>query len=219
MASKKKIPHAYAVSECDFSLIYHLLEDYKPIFEHQVRFKLTITTFIIYAVIKAIKEFPRVNSLIKENNILEKQYIHLGLAVATERGLIVPVLKKADMKNFSQIGREAYDIIQRGRRNQLRPDDVTDSTFTITNFGIFGNILGFPIINRPNSAILGVGAIKKRPVVVEGSTGDSIGIKPIAYLSLSFDHRIIDGDVGGRFLERIVYYIQSFPRKWIEAGL
>ena len=136
---------------------------------------------------------------------------NLGIAVATERGLIVPVLKKAEEKNFVGLARSAYDLAMRARSRKLEIEDVQDSTFSITNYGIFGNIIGFPIINQPNVAILGVGAIKKRPVVLETEHGDFIGIRSQGFLTLSYDHRIVDGELGDKFLQRVVHYIESTP--------
>ena len=202
--------HVYTVTECDMSKIVQTLEQQKEEFQRKEGFKLTYTPFLIYAAVKALLEFPRVNASLEGENIILKKNINIGIAVATEKGLIVPVLKNAESKNFRGIAREAHSLASRARGGKLVPDDIVGSTFTITNYGVFGNIFGLPIINQPNVAILGVGAVKKRAVVIETKEGDTIGIRPIALLSLSFDHRIIDGDIGGQFLERVRYWLENF---------
>jgi len=207
--SKATSPHVYGVAECDFTHIMEVVRKNRPRFEKEEGFKLTINPFILYAAVKALQDFPRVNSSVEGLNIVEKKFINLGIAVATERGLIVPVLKNADELNLRGIARKAYDLAIRARNNKLVLDDIQGSTFTITNYGVFGNIFGFPIINQPNVAILGVGAIKKRPVVIETPDGDFIGIRSIGYLTLSYDHRVVDGELGDKFLQRVVHYIQT----------
>lgn len=149
------------------------------------------------------------NSSVEGENIVIKKYINLGMAVATDRGLIVPVLKNAEEKSFRGIARGAFDLAIRARDKKLTLEDVQDSTFSVTNYGVFGNIFGLPIINQPNVGIIGVGAIKKRPVVVETPQGDAIVIRSIGFLTLTYDHRIIDGDYGGQFLQRVVHYLET----------
>ena len=207
--SKATSAHVYSVSECDFTNVLNIVKKYRPQWEKEEGFKLTINPFILYAVTKALLDFPRMNSSVDGTNIVIKRYINLGIAVATERGLIVPVLKNAEERSFRGIARAAYDLAIRARNKQLKPDDVVDSTFSVTNYGVFGNTFGLPIINQPNVGILGVGAVKKRPVVIETPQGDVIGIRSIAYLTLTYDHRIIDGDYGGQFLQRVVQNIES----------
>jgi len=207
--SKATSPHVYSVSECDFTNVLALVQKYRPRWEKEEGFKLTINPFILFAVTKALVDFPRMNSSVEGHNMVIKKYVNLGIAVATDRGLIVPVLKNAEERSFRGIARAAYDLAIRARNKQLKPDDVVDSTFSVTNYGVFGNTFGLPIINQPNVGILGVGAIKKRPVVIETPQGDVIGIRSIAYLTLTYDHRIIDGDYGGQFLQRVVQYIES----------
>jgi len=174
-------------------------------------FKLTYMPFICEAVVKALQEFPLVNASIDGTNILVKSFINLGIAVAMDNGgLIVPVIKDADSKNLVGLARDITDLAKRARIKKLTLDEIQEGTFTITNYGIFGNIIGTPIINQPQLAILGTGAIKKRPVVVETSEGDAIVIKPIMFLTHAFDHRLIDGALGGKFLMRIVEYLENY---------
>lgn len=156
-----------------------------------------------------------INSSVDGDKIIIKKFINLGIAVATDYGLIVPVVKNADEKNFIGLARAINDIVTRARAKKLTPDDVQGGTFSITNYGVFGNIIGTPIINQPQVAILGVGAVKKRPVVITRNDEDFIAIRSISFLTLTFDHRIIDGALGGRFLERVVYYLENFDFKGI----
>jgi 2-oxoglutarate dehydrogenase complex dihydrolipoamide succinyltransferase (E2) component len=202
--------HVYSVSECDVTPILNIISKKKDQFLAGEGFKLTITPFILTAVRKAILDFPRINCSLDGENIIEKKYIHLGMAVATDRGLIVPVVKHAEEKSFVGIARTAHDLVNRARKNELSLTDVQGATLTITNYGVFGNILGFPIINQPNVAILGVGAIKKRPVIIETSAGDTVGIRSMVYISMSYDHRVVDGELGGKFMERVVEYLENF---------
>jgi len=207
--SKATSPHVYGVAECDFTHIMEIVKSNKAEFEKKEGFKLTFNPFILYAVTKALMDFPGANASLEGDNIVQKHFINLGIAVATERGLIVPVLKNAEEKNFRGLARSAYDLAMRARNKQLAVEDVQGSTFTITNYGVFGNIIGFPIINQPNVAILGVGAIKKRPVVIETEQGDTIGIRSQAFLTLSYDHRIVDGELGDKTLQRVVHYLHN----------
>jgi 2-oxoglutarate dehydrogenase E2 component (dihydrolipoamide succinyltransferase) len=207
--SVKTSPHVSSVTEADLSRIYAYREKQRGAFEKREGFKLTYTPFIIDAVIKALKRFPLVNSSIDGEKILIKKFINIGIAVALENGLIVPVIKNADEKNLTGLARAVNDLAVRARNKKLSPDDVQGGTFTITNPGIFGNLWGTPIINQPQVAILGVGAIKKRPVVVD----DMIAIKPMVYINMSYDHRIIDGSLGGMFLQKVVEYLENFDDK------
>jgi len=200
--------HVYSVTEVDMSNIVKYREQHKADFQQDEGFKLTYTPFIVDATVKALKDFPRVNSSVDmdKGQILVKNFINVGVAVAIESGLIVPVIKSADERNFLGLARETYRLAEKARNNNLDPDDVQNGTFTITNPGIFGNLYGLPIINQPQTAILGVGAIKKRPVVIN----DAIAIRSMMYLSLSYDHRVIDGALGGQFLQRLVQYLEEF---------
>jgi 2-oxoglutarate dehydrogenase E2 component (dihydrolipoamide succinyltransferase) len=167
--------------------------------------------FICEAAVKALKDFPLVNASIDGTNILVKSFINIGIAVAMDNGgLIVPVIKNADSKNLVGLAREISDLAKRARTKKLKLDEIENGTFTITNYGIFGNISGTPLINQPQLAILGTGAIKKRAVVIDTPQGDAIVIKPMMYMTLSFDHRLIDGALGGKFLMKIVEYIENY---------
>jgi pyruvate/2-oxoglutarate dehydrogenase complex dihydrolipoamide acyltransferase (E2) component len=155
--------------------------------------------------VRALKQFPLVNSSVDGDKIILKKFTNLGIAVASENGLIVPVIKNADEKNLVGIARSINDLATRTRTRRLTPGDIEGGTFTITNFGVFGTMIGIPIINQPQVAILGIGAAKKRPVVIN----DAIAIRLISYLTLSFDHRIVDGALGGSFIEAVVQNIQN----------
>jgi 2-oxoglutarate dehydrogenase E2 component (dihydrolipoamide succinyltransferase) len=204
--SKQVSPHVYSVSECDMTNIVRHREAIKADFEKREGTKLTFTPFFIDAVVRAIKDFPLINSSLDGDKIIVKKYINVGIAVALENGLIVPVIKNADSFNLVGLARTTNDLANRARNKQLKPDEVQNGTFSITNMGSFGNLFGIPIINQPQVAILGIGAITKRPVVIN----DAIAIRDMVYLSLSYDHRIIDGAYGGQFLQRVVYYLENF---------
>lgn len=204
-------PHVAAIAECDMSAVDRARKVLGDEFLKREGFKLSYMPFICEAVVKALKDFPLVNASIDGTNILVKSFINLGIAVAMDNGgLIVPVIKNADSKNLTGIAREMTDLAKRARVKKLTLDEIQDGTFTITNYGVFGNIIGTPIINQPQVAILGTGAIKKRPVVVETSEGDAIVIKPMMYLTLSFDHRLIDGALGGKFVMKVVEYLENY---------
>lgn len=204
-------PHVAAIAECDMSAVYRARKVLGDEFLRREGFKLSYMPFICEAVIKALTDFPLVNASIDGTNILVKSFINLGIAVAMDNGgLIVPVIKNADSKNLTGIAREMTDLAKRARIKKLTLDEIQDGTFTISNYGVFGNIIGTPIINQPQLAILGTGAIKKRAVVVETSEGDAIVIKPMMYLTLSFDHRLIDGALGGKFIMKVVEYLENY---------
>lgn len=204
--SKATSPHVASVTEVDMTQIVRFREATKKAFQSETGFKLTYTPFIVQAAVRALLDYPMVNSTIENGQILLKRYINMGVAVALESGLIVPVIKHSEEMNFRGLGRSIDDLAKRARGKQLKPDEVAGGTFTVTNMGSFGNLFGIPIINQPQSAILGVGAIIKRPVVV----GDAIAVRDIMYLSLSYDHRHIDGKLGGLFIQRVRYYLENF---------
>jgi 2-oxoglutarate dehydrogenase E2 component (dihydrolipoamide succinyltransferase) len=211
VASVHTSPHVGAIAECDMSAVEKAKKALEDDFMKREGFKLTYMPFICEAVIKALKDFPLVNASIDGTNILVKNFINLGIAVAMENGgLIVPVIKHADSKNLVGFARDINDLAKRARIKKLNLDEIQDGTFTITNYGVFGNIIGTPIINQPQIAILGTGAVKKRAVVVDTPQGDAIVIKPVMYLTLTFDHRLIDGALGGKFLMKIVEYIENY---------
>ena len=204
--SKHTSPHVYSVSEVDMTNIVRYRESIKNEFEEREGTKLTFTPFFVDATIRAIRDFPLINSSIDGEKILVKKYINIGIAVALENGLIVPVIKNADSYNLVGLARATNDLAHRARNKQLKPDEVQNGTFSITNMGSFGNLFGIPVINQPQVAILGIGAIKKRPVIIN----EAIAIRDMVYLSLSYDHRIIDGAYGGQFLQRVVDYLEGF---------
>lgn len=213
--SKHTSPHVYGVAECDFTNVMDIVSKNKAAFQQREGFKLTINPFILVALTKAVKDFPDVNCSIEGYNVIKKKFVNIGMAVATERGLIVPVLKNAGELNFTGVARNAYDLAIRTRDRKLNIEDVQGATVTVTNYGVFGNIIGFPIINQPNVVIMGVGAVKKRPVVIETGQGDMIGIRSIGFLTLSYDHRTVDGELGDKFLQRVRYYIENFQEAWM----
>ncbi len=203
-------PHVAAVHEADMTAVVRHRDEHAAEFEKKEGFRLTFTPYIAEAVISAIKKYPLVNSSVEGDKIIRKNFINLGLAVASESGLIVPVIRNAEEKNFTGLARAVNDLAVRTRARKLVPEDIQGGTFTITNYGVFGTLLGFPIINQPQVAILGTGAVRKRPVVID----DAIAIRSIAYLTLSFDHRIVDGALGGMFLEEVVQNLQRRDREW-----
>jgi 2-oxoglutarate dehydrogenase E2 component (dihydrolipoamide succinyltransferase) len=199
-------PHVSAVHEVDMTSIVKHRAAQAGEFEKKEGFKLTYTPYIVAAVIKAIKKFPLVNSCVEGDKIIRKNFINIGMAVASEAGLIVPVIKHAEEKNFLGVARAVNDLALRTRNKKLTPDDIQGGTFTISNFGVFGTMIGTPIINQPQVAILGTGAITKRVAVID----DALAIRSMAYFTLSFDHRIVDGALGGMFLDAIVQGLQNF---------
>jgi 2-oxoglutarate dehydrogenase E2 component (dihydrolipoamide succinyltransferase) len=199
------------VSECDFSAVEKAKKAMENDFMKREGFKLTYMPFICQAVVKALKDFPLINASIDGTNILVKSFINIGIAVAMDNGgLIVPVIKDADSKSLVGLARDIHDLAGRARIKKLKLDEIENGTFTITNYGVFGNIMGTPLINQPQLAILGTGAITKRAVVIETPQGDAIVVKPIMYMTLSFDHRLIDGALGGKFLQKIKEYIENY---------
>ncbi len=198
-------PHVYSISEADMTHIVAYREAVKDEFFKREGFKLTYQPFFMYAVAKALREYPDINVSVEGTKIIYKGNINIGMAVALDAGLIVPVAKNADMLNLLGMARMVNDLATRARTRKLKPDEVQEGTFTITNLGAFGNLYGTPIINQPQAAILGVGAIKKRVMVID----NSIAIRDMVYLSLGYDHRIIDGALGGRFLQAVVRNLET----------
>ncbi|MCK9209562.1 MAG: 2-oxo acid dehydrogenase subunit E2 [Ignavibacteriaceae bacterium] len=203
-----------ATLEVDMTKIYNFINKNKEWYQNQNGVKLTYMAFISHAVVKALKAFPIVNASIEGTTILQKRFINLGIAVALEpNGLIVPNIKNAHEKNVIELAKAISEIAEKARTKKLTPDDVTNGTFSITNYGVFGTIFGTPIINQPEVAILGVGAVIKKPVVVEVDGMDTIAIKPIMNLALSHDHRLVDGMVGGKFLSFVKETLEKFDEK------
>jgi 2-oxoglutarate dehydrogenase E2 component (dihydrolipoamide succinyltransferase) len=203
--------HVTALIEVDMLKIHTFIQNHKNDFLKKEGIKLTYMPFIADAAIKALKEYPLVNSTINGTDIYKKKYINLGIAVAMEpNGLIVPNIKKAGEKNLIGLAKAINELAINARTKKLTPDDVSLGTFTITNYGVFGTIFGTPIINQPEVAILGVGAVIKKPVAVEIDGIDSITVRPIMALTLAHDHRIIDGMLGGKFLKFVKDVLESF---------
>jgi 2-oxoglutarate dehydrogenase E2 component (dihydrolipoamide succinyltransferase) len=211
VTSKRTSAHVYTVFEVEMSKVVEARERQREEFERRYGFKLTYTPFFVRAAVEAIKQIPVINSSVDGTNLIYKRNVNVGIAVALETGLIVPVIKRADEKNFLGIARAVQDLAERARNKRLSVEDVQGGTFTITNPGSFGGLFGLPIINQPQVAILGVGAIEKRPVVRD----DAIAIRAMAYLSLSYDHRVIDGAVGEKFLGHIKQTLEN----WDEPAL
>lgn len=203
--------HVNALIEVDMLKVHTFIQNHKDEFLEKEGIKLTYMTFIADAVIKALKEYPLINSTIDGTTIYKKKYINLGIAVAMEpNGLIVPNIKNADEKNLTGLAKAINTLAVSARTKKLTPDDISHGTFTITNYGVFGTIFGTPIINQPEVAILGVGAVIKKPVAVEIDGNDSITIRPILALTLAHDHRIIDGMLGGKFLKFVKDVLEGF---------
>ncbi|PID59350.1 MAG: 2-oxoglutarate dehydrogenase [Ignavibacteriae bacterium] len=203
--------HVTEIMEVDMTKIYNYIKANKERFLQNENLKLTYMAFISYAAVKALKEFPLVNASISKDKILLKKDINLGIAVAVEpNGLIVPNIKNADEKNIRGMAKAISELSRKARTKGLSPDDIMGGTFSITNYGVFGALFGTPIINQPEVAILGVGAVVKRPVVISVNGQDTLGIKPMMYLSLSHDHRLVDGLLGGKFLKSIKDTLQNF---------
>ncbi len=204
--SIKTSPHVYTLSKVDMKSIVDFRSSVKKSFMKKENFNLTFTPFIVRAIARALKEFPYLNASVDGDNIILKKSINVGVAVALEKGLIVPVVRNADKLDLLGTAREINDLSTKARDKKLLPDDVQGGTFSVTNMGVFGSMAGFPIINQPQVAILGVGTIEKQPVVVN----DAITIRPIMYLTIGFDHRVVDGADGAKFLERVASILSDF---------
>ena len=201
--------HVYVMTEVDMTDIVSYVDKNEQLFYEKESFKLTYTPFIVNAVVKAINQYPLMNSSIEGNEVIHKKNINIGLAVSLDKGLMVPVIENCEEINFLGLCRRVNDLSVRARSNKLQPDELQGSTFSISNFGVFNVTMGTPIINQPNVGILGVGAIKKQPVVIESELGDTIGIRSQMILSLGFDHRLIDGAGGSKFIEKIRSEIEN----------
>jgi pyruvate dehydrogenase E2 component (dihydrolipoamide acetyltransferase) len=208
--SRRTSAHVHSVFEVNFSRVAQLREQKKAAYERD-GVKLTFLAFIAKAVVGALRAFPVLNSSLDGENIVYKKDINLSVAVALDWGLIVPVVKNADEKNLLGLSRAIADLAARARAKQLKPEDVQGGTFTITNPGTFGAQFGMPIINQPQVAILGIGAIEKRAVVID----DAIGIRPMGYLTLGYDHRLVDGAVADQFLSQVKDTLEKFDAAWV----
>ena len=209
--SKHVSPHVTSFVEADVTNLVKWRDKVKSTFEKKEGEKITFTPIFIEAVVRAIKDYPMINISVSNGQIIKRRNINIGMAAALPSGnLIVPVIKNADTKNLLGLTKEVNSLAAKARSNSLKPDDIQGGTFTLTNVGTFGNLMGTPIINQPQVAILAVGTIKKKPVVMETEYGDIIAIRHMMFLSLSYDHRVVDGSLGGSFLRRIADYMEQF---------
>ena len=209
--SKRVSPHVYSVDEADVTGIANLRAKMKNKFEEQAGTKLTFMPFFVRAAVESLRAFPTVNASVDGTNIVLHKECNIGIAVALDWGLIVPVIKNAEEKNFLGIARTMNDLAERARAKKLKPEEVAEGTFAITNPGVFGGLFGLPVINQPNVAILGLGTIEKRPVVVD----DAIAIRSMVYLTLSYDHRVVDGAVAHQFMAKLKHTLEN----WSESIL
>lgn len=209
--SKQTSPHVTSFTETDVTNLVQWRDKMKKEFEKREGTKITFTPLFIEAIVKCIKKYPLINSSVDGDRIIVKKDINIGMATALPSGsLIVPVIKNADQLNLVGLAKQVNNLADSARTGKLKPDDTTGGTFTLTNVGTFGSLMGTPIINQPQVAILAVGAIKKRPVVIETPHGDSIAIRHMMYLSMSYDHRIVDGSLGATFLTAVANELQNF---------
>ena len=209
--SKHTSPHVTSFVEADVTDMVMWRDQVKDVFQKKYGEKITYTPILIEAVVKAIRDFPMINISVDGDNIILKKYINIGMAAALPNGnLIVPVIRNADGYNLMGLTKAVNDLAARARTNKLRPEEIQDGTFTLTNVGTFGNVMGTPIINQPQVAIMAAGAIRKKPGVVETPYGDLIAIRHYMFLSLSYDHRVVDGFLGGSFLRKVADYLESF---------
>ena len=210
-SSKNISAHVYSTSEVDVTNIVNIRNRKKDAFLNKNSIKLTYTPMIVSACIKAIQEFPLMNASINGENIIHHQNVNMGIAVALpDNNLIVPVIKAAEEKNFLGLSRGIDSYAKKARSNSLAADDIFGSTFTVTNPGIFGGLFGMPIINQPNVGILSVGSIEKRPVVKETQYGDAVFVRHMLYLTLGYDHRLIDGAYGTKFLSKVKELLENY---------
>ncbi len=209
--SKHTSPHVTSFVEADVTNLVLWREKVKGAFEKREGEKLTFTPILIEALVKAIRDFPMINISLDGTKIIKRKNINIGMATALPSGnLIVPVIKNADRLNLVGLTKAVNDLASRARTNKLVPDDISGGTYTISNVGSFGNVMGTPIINQPQVAIMAVGVIKKKPAVIETPSGDTIGIRHFMFLSHSYDHRVVDGSLGGQFVRRVADYLEQF---------
>lgn len=209
--SKRVSPHVTSFVEADVTNLVMWRDRVKKDFEKREGEKITFTPVFVEAVAKAIRDFPMINISVDGDKIIKRKDINIGMATALPSGnLIVPVIKNADRLNILGLTKVVNDLANRARKNQLKPDDISGGTYTISNVGSFGNVMGTPIINQPQVAIMALGAIKKKPAVIETESGDTIGIRHFMYLSHSYDHRVVDGALGGMFVRKVADYLEQF---------
>ena len=209
--SKRVSPHVYSIDEADVTGLVKLRNQKKEEFERTTGSKLTFMPFFIRAAVEGLRAFPTVNSSVDGTNIVFHRECNIGIAVALDWGLIVPVVKNAEEKNFLGLQRAINDLAERARAKRLKPEEVQEGTFSITNPGVFGGLMGLPVISQPNVAILGLGTIEKRPVVVD----DAIAIRSMVYLTLSYDHRVVDGAIAHQFMGKVKHFLEN----WTESIL
>ncbi|PKP20103.1 MAG: diapophytoene dehydrogenase [Bacteroidetes bacterium HGW-Bacteroidetes-21] len=204
-------PHVTSFAKADVTNLFNWRNSYKTEFERKEGEKLTLMPLFIKEIARVLKEFPAVNVSVDGDNIVYKKYFNIGMATALpDNNLIVPVIRNADQKNLYGLAKAVNDLAERARTNRLNPEEIKGGTFTITNLGSFGTLTGTPIINQPEAAILALGAVRKEPAVIETEQGDAIAIRQIMMLALTYDHRVIDGALAGKFLQRLVYNIENF---------
>ncbi len=209
--SKHTSPHVTSFVEVDVTNLVNWRNKVKDNYKKQYGENITFTPIFVEAVARAIRDFPMVNSSVDGTKIIIKKDVNIGMAAALPSGnLIVPVIKNADLLNLAGLTKQVNSLASRARLNQLKPDEIQGGTFTLTNVGTFGNVMGTPIINQPQVAIMAVGAIRKKPAVIETEYGDVIAIRQMMFLSLSYDHRVVDGMLGGSFLRRVGDYLEQF---------
>jgi len=209
--SKRTSPHVTSFVEADVTNIVNWRNRIKKDFQQKYGQKITYTPIFVEAIVKAINDFPKINISVQDNSIILKKNINVGMAAALPSGnLIVPVIKNADHLNLLGLTKTVNDLADRARQNKLKPEEIQGGTFTLTNVGTFGNVMGTPIINQPQVAILAAGAIRKKPAVVETEYGDLIAVRHMMFLSLSYDHRVVDGFLGGSFVRRVADYLEQF---------
>jgi len=209
--SMSTAPHVTSFVEVDVTNLVQWRDKIKAKFEKKEGEKITFTPIFIEAVVKAIKDYPMINISLDGQNIVKRKNINIGMAAALPSGnLIVPVIKNADTKNLLGLVKDVNDLARRARENKLQPDEISGGTYTITNVGTFGNVMGTPIINQPQVAIMAIGAIRKKPAVLETEYGDVIAIRHMMFLSHSYDHRIVDGALGGAFVRRVADYLEQW---------
>jgi pyruvate dehydrogenase E2 component (dihydrolipoyllysine-residue acetyltransferase) len=206
LASMHVSPHVYSVEEADVSGIVALRNKVKSEFERKYELKLSYMPFFVRAAIEGLRAFPQMNASLDGTNVVLHKEFNIGMAVALDWGLLVPVIKNAEEKNFLGLQRAINDLAERARTKKLKPEEVAESTFSITNPGVFGGLMGLPVINQPNVSILGLGAVQKRPVVVD----DAIAIRSMVYLTLSYDHRVVDGAIAHQFLHKVKTMLEDW---------
>ena len=209
--SKKTAPHVTSMVEADLTNVFNWRKNNKDAFMKKYGQKLTFTPIFIQAIVRAIKDFPLINVSVDGDKIIVKKQINIGMATALPSGnLIVPVIKNADLLSLAGLASAVNDLAERARQGALKPDEITGGTYTLTNLGSFGNLIGTPIINQPEVAIMATGAIRKKPAVLETEHGDVIAIRQMMYLSHAYDHRVVDGYLGGSFVKRVADYLENF---------